>query len=871
MDDDEGPPATTRAPKAALTAALIQGGFLGAAPEAPKAAITEAPKAKAALAAATKAAKAAATKAAIVAKAGKAEVEAILIRNAEVQVKMLVPASEEQLDAASDVETAAQIRKVETAAAAAALVETVTLIRKVETDTLARAAVVTAEPTSDFLIRAEPTSDFLIRAEPTSSSVVEPACRPVHDPSAHNGAWWLVLTRLPTDEVLTTLPCVSRALSSLAAEAALLSAVLGSLPASGAPTSPIAWSRIEKAYPRGAFLAEGGFKRVYAVHNAVHRRTEAMSVLDLRHLHSQGLEETLSVELWVSYLLSQLAQRGRCPGFLRLHSAFRCMQAPPEAAWGRVPAGGADKADEAEVDEADEEGEGHSDDELALELEAISLGSVEVTTSETRAAAEGEAAATAATAATAAGAGRKPRKPPHRAVASTAAYQYVLAEFADGGDLEEACKRQPNAMFGTERLPALLFQMGFALYAAQQELCLRHYDVKLLNYFLATPPATAPAPKLGTPPAPPTGLIRGGEGHGEGGDADTLSLHIGCDGTHYRFSLGASEPSLCKLADFGTADISPASLGQPISSRHLTTLENTPPDFLLLGTRAVQTSAADGFGLGLCWLHLLTGLAPYEELMESVKCPAELRLSLTTVWCEPGKGSVYAPLRALIEEDEDEDESVLFHTLYRFLCLFGRPDLDPAHAADAVCESKAWRAVRSWLDTDAGAARFHKDHSAWSVFEGKQKVIAEARKRMAALPGAALVLKGLTTFEPTRRLSMRQLLRSELFTPYVTPSVVPSAAGARTMSFLGYLDDARDGAVEAVVRNGAEAVGARDGAEEAGARDGAEEAGAAVQLPPSVVPSAASQPPPSVVPSAASQPPPKPKPAAAQRGKRGGR
>jgi hypothetical protein len=245
------------------------------------------------------------TKAPIVAKAGKAEVEPIQIRHAEVQVKMPVPASEEPSEEASE-ERPGAASDVETAAAAAAVAETATL---------ARAAVVTAK-------------------KPTTSSAVEPACRPVHDPSAHTGAWWLVLTRLPTDEVLTTAPCVCRALSSIAAEAALLSAVLGSLPASGAPSSPIDWSRIEKAYPRGAFLAEGGFKRVYAVHNAVHRRTEAMSVLDLRHLRSQGLEETLSVELWVSYLLSQLAQQGRCPGFLRLHSAFRCMQAPPEAAWG---------------------------------------------------------------------------------------------------------------------------------------------------------------------------------------------------------------------------------------------------------------------------------------------------------------------------------------------------------------------------------------------------------------------------------------------------------------------------------------------------------------------------------------------------------
>jgi hypothetical protein len=107
--------------------------------------------------------------------------------------------------------------------------------------------------------------------------------------------------------------------------------------------------------------------------------------------------------------------------------------------------------------------------------------------------------------------------------------------------------------------------------------------------------------------------------------------------------------------------------------------------------------------------------------------------------------------------------------------------------------------------------------------EPRLSAVVSTLRQIAALPGAALVLRGLTAFEPTRRLSMRQLLRAELFAPYRAPYVAPSAGARRperTMSFLGYLDDARDGA---------------------------EEAGAALQLPP------------------------KPKPAAAQRGKRGGR
>ena len=59
-----------------------------------------------------------------------------------------------------------------------------------------------------------------------------------------------------------------------------------------------------------------------------------------------------------------------------------------------------------------------------------------------------------------------------------------------------------------------------------------------------------------------------------------------------RFELLAKEPLLCRLADFGTADVDAQTRGQPINQAHLTTLENTPPDFLLLGTKATQVSAA---------------------------------------------------------------------------------------------------------------------------------------------------------------------------------------------------------------------------------------------------------------------------------------
>ena len=46
---------------------------------------------------------------------------------------------------------------------------------------------------------------------------------------------------------------------------------------------------------------------MFKVHNATQKRTEAMSVLDLRSLRKSGLDGALGTELWVMYLLPQPA------------------------------------------------------------------------------------------------------------------------------------------------------------------------------------------------------------------------------------------------------------------------------------------------------------------------------------------------------------------------------------------------------------------------------------------------------------------------------------------------------------------------------------------------------------------------------------
>jgi serine/threonine protein kinase len=514
-----------------------------------------------------------------------------------------------------------------------------------------------------------------------------------------------------------------------------------------------------------------------------------MSVVDVRELQAKGLEPSLRTEIWVTHLLGKLAALGRCPHYLQLHSCFRSASAPPEQ-WACTGGGGSPSARaSAEQDE-----------------NAPPVGRLR----------------------------RTARKPARSTGRAGGCYQYVVMQYAEGGDMEEACKALPGMVWPVDQLPHLAFQMLFSLHVAQVELQMRHYDVKLLNFFL-----TSPAAALGGPAAAvdgPASAARESAGCGE------VRLRYSVLGADYLLRLDASAPSLAVLADFGTADISPSTLGAAVAACNFTTLENTPPEFLLCGAAARQGFEADAWGMALCLLHLLTGRAPYEELLATVRCPADLRRSLEAVWAgagspsgaragapaacggaggqayeaEVGSGaeqgecdgaSMYGAVGQVLETDE---EGVLADTLYRYLCLFGpetagSAPLAPRQAAAAgrervagaaatvsgglgtvapgvggsVKASPAWHAVERWLFSSPGRSRFGRDHAHWSAFHGRAKPVAEAQRRMAQLPGAEEMLRGLCEFEPSRRWTVEQALGGRMLEPLRAAAAEVQAEGCR--------------------------------------------------------------------------------------------
>jgi serine/threonine protein kinase len=401
-------------------------------------------------------------------------------------------------------------------------------------------------------------------------------------------------------------------------------------------------------FPWARFLAEGGFKKVYLVYNGSNARQEALSVMDLAAMQETGNAAVAEAEVRLSFLLSRLVQLNRCPHFVQVYQFLRSSTSPPPD-WGdaenKAPKGS-----------------------LSQFLSAVNPNE---------------------------GTKPPPRAPRGRAPKTRKGdFQYIRMEFCDGGDVEEALREHP-------RPPArvvvwLLRQMALALFFAQQEMNLRHYDVKLLNFFLKSEVRSTAKTDIKQEQMAPTNIATVSKGtwceEGGGGDRDS-------------FWEGDERGWVVKLADYGTAEIDCASMSAPLENRHVTTWENVLPSFLLYGDAARQDYSSDLHALGLCLLHLTTGDAPYEEVVAGLTCPPALASSLRSIWLNMdskkskkkyikgggkggkgarevgGRGGVgwagveeewgerYRWVAALLE-DVEEEEVLLQDTLYRNLVLF---------------------------------------------------------------------------------------------------------------------------------------------------------------------------------------------------------
>ena len=474
------------------------------------------------------------------------------------------------------------------------------------------------------------------------------------------------------------------------------------------------WSFLVDKFPWGMFLSEGTFKRVYKVWNSTVGAEEAISVMDINRIDNVHV---VGAELSVSVMLSSMARRNICPNFVLVRGVFTSKFEPSISHWGAA------------------------DNKKPLGAH------YDMTKKYPRS--------------------RKPSKK------ECGSFQYIRMELCRHGDVEEYIKRQPGSAIPPNDARSLLFQMAFSMHVAGHKFGMKHYDVKLLNFFLdKTNDDTVDETSH------PFTVLRYG-----------LGSHV------FNLRMQTSSAVLAKLADFGTANVRAESNGQPVMIGNFTTLENTPADYMIFGDSATQGYGHDNFGLGLCMLHLFTGYAPYEEILETVHCPPNLKKKLRNIW-ENEKSNGYDVIRSVILGDVFEDEEgnvegepddTLYDTLYRFLVLFGVPK----EKSQWKEGSRVWRAIDSCLGSEYASyasnattrsrrnvtnpsvpikegldfAQYKIDCSKFSILNGENEHIARARKSLERINGGMDLLFSLVSFDPNRWSSPLDVMNSTFMEP----------------------------------------------------------------------------------------------------------
>lgn len=176
-------------------------------------------------------------------------------------------------------------------------------------------------------------------------------------------------------------------------------------------------------------------------------------------------------------------------------------------------------------------------------------------------------------------------------------------EYCDIGDIEDYIKTIPNQRFNTEDTLIIMFQMTVSLYKAKTivllfiQCNLRHYDIKLLNFFGKT--------------YQPQNNFSG--------------VHWIYNYNNIQYQWKRKNNIIIKLADYGTAQMDNNTLNSTIDvgnvyiySYQYTTIENLPIEYFIDSNNCKQDYTCDIWQLGLSFLHLLTGKAPYYSNINQV-------------------------------------------------------------------------------------------------------------------------------------------------------------------------------------------------------------------------------------------------------------
>jgi len=474
------------------------------------------------------------------------------------------------------------------------------------------------------------------------------------------------------------------------------------------------WARFVKNYGRGFFLSQGACKSVYCIQDFKGAK-QAVSIMDIDDLTKRGMNNMISKELEISMLCSSLVDLKICPNLVQIYSIFRSECGIPDTLWRQKP----------------------EKNQVKIDSSSIVI--------------------------------------PRKNQVQKGSFQYIRMEFCNGGDLEELVRK--NVELDTNYITSMLFQMCFSLYSCREQLSMRHYDIKLLNFFACLGSAALTGVKRNVCESrnlsSPFELFRPSVDN-------IVNLRIGFGNSVYVLPLRANSYELVKLADFGTSDIGSGTLGDPITTDQFTTLENSPPEFLIMGSLCRQSYAADTFCLGLSFLHLLTGHEPYEELLKDVKCPAYLQELLAPYWETNDPDSPYYIISETMNSLEGDDGKVLYDTIYRYIVLLGVPsELLSTNSISPWINNPVWNCILEALDylpstsistnrrikkiKEDCSRQYNKDRQLWSFASGVNPIIVNARVKLDSIDGATKLFERMLHFDPSRRCTMHEALHSPMF------------------------------------------------------------------------------------------------------------
>ena len=264
------------------------------------------------------------------------------------------------------------------------------------------------------------------------------------------------------------------------------------------------FGKFAKKFQAGAYLSEGVCKNVYCILNPGSAQLEALSVMDIDDLRERDMVLAVTQEIQISLLCSSMVTLAICPNLVEVYSLFQANYNVPTQFWkDKKPGPGLHRHPHRE--------------NLSLREGSLEKGS----------------------------------------------FQYIRSEFCSGGDAED-CLRSIGGPPELDVVKSMLFQMCFSLYACREKLCLRHFDIKLLNFFVTTPDS------LHTTTATPTATSTSAHSTAKQAAIPAVTnLQIGLGQEVYNLPMLAGSLSLIKLADFGTSAVGSNGLGDAITAQQV--------------------------------------------------------------------------------------------------------------------------------------------------------------------------------------------------------------------------------------------------------------------------------------------------------------